>query len=82
MVKVCLTVRPTSRTETKVGHSDPGALSGKALAQRIKGTRATRWGRNDENPKSLSINPHSRQRNLPGKLKNHESKALSPSEIG
>jgi hypothetical protein len=38
MVKVCLTVRPTSRAETKVGHSDPGVLSGKALAQRIKGT--------------------------------------------
>jgi len=29
---------PTSRAGTKVGHSDPGALSGMALAQRIKGT--------------------------------------------
>jgi hypothetical protein len=31
------TVRPTGRTETKVGHSDPGILCGRALAQRIKG---------------------------------------------
>jgi len=38
MVKVCLTARPTSRAGTKVGHSDPGVLGGKALAQRIKGT--------------------------------------------
>ena len=38
MIKTCLTVRPTSRTETKVGHSDPGVLCGMALAQRIKGT--------------------------------------------
>jgi Family of unknown function (DUF6467) len=38
MVKTCLTVRPTSRTETKVGHSDPGVPCGRALAQRIKGT--------------------------------------------
>ncbi len=38
MVEACLTVRPTSRAETKVGHSDPGALCGMALAQRIKGT--------------------------------------------
>jgi hypothetical protein len=38
MVKACLTVRLTSQAETKVGHSDPGVLSGKALDQRIKGT--------------------------------------------
>jgi len=38
MIKACLTVRQTSRTETKVGHSDPGVLCGMALAQRIKGT--------------------------------------------
>ncbi|KAD2804174.1 hypothetical protein E3N88_37551 [Mikania micrantha] len=31
------TVRPTGRTETKVGHSDPGVPCGRALAQRIKG---------------------------------------------
>ena len=33
-----LTARPTSRAGTKVGLSDPVALSGKAIAQRIKGT--------------------------------------------
>jgi hypothetical protein len=33
-----LTVRPTSRAETKVGPSDPVVLSGRAIAQRIKGT--------------------------------------------
>jgi hypothetical protein len=38
MVKTCLTERPTSRSETKVGHSDPITLSGKVIAQRIKGT--------------------------------------------
>jgi len=38
MVEACLTVRLTSRTETKVGHSDPGVPCGRALAQRIKGT--------------------------------------------
>ena len=31
-------MRPTSRAGTKVGLSDPVALSGKAIAQRIKGT--------------------------------------------
>jgi hypothetical protein len=31
-------VRLTSRTGTKVGHSDPGAPCGRALDQRIKGT--------------------------------------------
>ena len=31
-------MRPTSRTETKVGLSDPAVLSGKAVAQRIKVT--------------------------------------------
>ena len=38
MVEACLTVRLTRRAETKVGHSDPGAPRGRALAQRIKGT--------------------------------------------
>ena len=38
MIYVCLTVRLTNQTETKVGHSDPVVLSGKAIAQRIKGT--------------------------------------------
>ena len=31
-------MRPTSRTETKVGLSDPAVESGIAVAQRIKGT--------------------------------------------
>ena len=38
MAKASLTVRLTSRTETKVGHSDPVVLCGRAIAQRIKGT--------------------------------------------
>ena len=38
MVKGKLTVRPASRTETKVGLSDPAVESGIAVAQRIKGT--------------------------------------------
>ena len=38
MAKACLTARPTGRAETKVGHSDPVVLSGRAIAQRIKGT--------------------------------------------
>ena len=38
MVKACLTVRQTSRTETKVGHSDLVVLRGRAITQRIKGT--------------------------------------------
>ena len=33
-----LTVRPTSRTGTKVGPSDPVVPSGRAIAQRTKGT--------------------------------------------
>jgi Family of unknown function (DUF6467) len=36
--EACLTVRETSRTETKVGLSDPAVLYGRAVAQRIKGT--------------------------------------------
>ena len=36
--KGCLTARPTSRAGTKVGLSDPVALYGRAIAQRIKGT--------------------------------------------
>ncbi len=38
MAKACLTARQTSRAETKVGHSDPVVLRGRAIAQRIKGT--------------------------------------------
>ena len=38
MAQGSLTVRPTSRAGTKVGHSDPTALNGKAVAQRIKAT--------------------------------------------
>ena len=34
----CLTVRQTGRTGAKAGLSDPVVLSGKAIAQRIKGT--------------------------------------------
>ena len=33
-----LTVRHTCRAGTKVGHSDPVILCGRAIAQRIKGT--------------------------------------------
>ena len=33
-----LTARQTSRTGTKVGHSDPAVPHGRAVAQRIKGT--------------------------------------------
>ena len=33
-----LTARPTSRAGAKAGLSDPVALSGRAIAQRIKGT--------------------------------------------
>ncbi len=36
--KARLTARPTGRAETKVGSSDPVVLSGRAIAQRIKGT--------------------------------------------
>ncbi len=38
MAQGCLTERQTSRSGTKVGHSDPVVLNGKAIAQRIKGT--------------------------------------------
>jgi hypothetical protein len=38
MLKFGLTVRRTNHTETKVGHSDPIVLRGKAIDQRIKGT--------------------------------------------
>ena len=34
----CLTATPTGGAGTKVGLSDPAALSGKAVAQRIKAT--------------------------------------------
>ena len=36
--EVCLTVRLTSRTDTKVALSDPVVLSGNAIAQRIQAT--------------------------------------------
>ena len=38
MAKGCLTARATTRAGTKVGHSDPAVLNGKAVAQRIKAT--------------------------------------------
>jgi hypothetical protein len=38
VAKAGLTVRPTSRTGTKVGQSDPVVPRGWAIAQRIKGT--------------------------------------------
>ena len=38
--KACLTARQTSRAGTKVGLSDPVVLNGRAIAQRISGTRA------------------------------------------
>ena len=38
MAKARLTARVTTRAGTKVGHSDPVALNGRAIAQRIKGT--------------------------------------------
>ena len=38
MAQARLTARLTSRAETKVGHSDPVVLCGRAIAQRIKGT--------------------------------------------
>ena len=38
MAQARLTARLTSQAETKVGHSDPVVLRGRAIAQRIKGT--------------------------------------------
>ena len=38
MAEGCLTARQTRRAGTKVGHSDPVVLYGRAIAQRIKGT--------------------------------------------
>ena len=38
IIKVCLTVRLTGQTGTKVGYSDPTTLYGRVVAQRIKGT--------------------------------------------
>ena len=38
MVQGCLTVRATTRTGRKLGHSDPVVPHGRAIAQRIKGT--------------------------------------------
>ena len=38
MAEGSLTARRKGRAETKVGHSDPVVLSGKAIAQRIKAT--------------------------------------------
>ncbi len=37
-VEVCLTVRQTCRTDTKVGPSDPAMERGIVVAQRTKGT--------------------------------------------
>ena len=37
-VEGCLTARPISRAETKVGPSDPAVPNGRAVAQQIKGT--------------------------------------------
>ena len=37
-VEECLTARPISRADTKVGLSDPVVPSGRAIAQQIKGT--------------------------------------------
>ena len=38
IAKGCLTVRPTSRSGSKDGYSDPVVPHGRAIAQRIKGT--------------------------------------------
>ncbi len=38
MAQGCLTVRETTRSGTKVEHSDPVVPNGRAIAQRIKGT--------------------------------------------
>jgi len=38
MVEICLTERLSSRSGTKVGHSDPVFSPMKGIAQRIKGT--------------------------------------------
>jgi hypothetical protein len=38
MAQAGLTARRTCQAETKVGHSDPVVLRGRAIAQRIKGT--------------------------------------------
>ena len=38
MAQASLTARQTRRAGTKVGHSDPVVLNGRAIAQRIKGT--------------------------------------------
>ena len=38
MAEGSLTARPTSRAETKVGHSDQVTSSGRVIAQRIKAT--------------------------------------------
>jgi hypothetical protein len=37
-VEGCLTARPVSRADTKVGLSDPVVPNGRAIAQQIKGT--------------------------------------------
>ena len=38
MAEACLTARVTAQAGAKAGHSDPVALHGRAIAQRIKGT--------------------------------------------
>ena len=45
MAQGCLTVRPTSRSGRKLGHSDPVVPHGRAIAQRIKGTPGIKIGR-------------------------------------
>src|SRR6476659_8926180 len=38
MAQACLTARPTSQAETKVGHSEQVVRRGMSIAQRIKGS--------------------------------------------
>lgn len=38
MVKICLTVRVTTQTGTKVGHNDPAVMYGNTVAYRKKET--------------------------------------------
>ena len=52
MAKASLTARETFRAETKVGHSDPVVPSGRAIAQRIKGSSHPGAG---EGPKGSAV---------------------------
>jgi|GEM_PF-2962975 len=38
MIKICLTVRVTTQTETQVGHNDPAVVYGNTVAYRKKET--------------------------------------------